>query len=124
MRWKATLLAILPLTDALSLANFQQITSIFIPITCQLTWRNNPGAVPYSGIKNDYNSGEIVLRHCSECFFSSGLCDDPYIKSWRGGDYNPRHLRGDNKYAINAVCEPYTFSGQYYTFSDRREDKF
>jgi hypothetical protein len=56
MRRKAILLATVPLTSALSLANFQQITSIFIPITCQLTYDSQIPTCKVSDFENGCSS--------------------------------------------------------------------
>lgn len=53
MRRKLSILALLPAVNALSLANFQSITSILIPLTCQLVY---DGQIPSCQV-SDFNTG-------------------------------------------------------------------
>jgi hypothetical protein len=80
MRRKAILLTILPLADALSLANFQQITSIFIPITCQLAYDSQ---IPSCQV-SDFNNGCSSLCQSGLISVANGVseaCSDVSVSS-------------------------------------------
>jgi hypothetical protein len=84
-------------------------------------WGDNTGAVPYNDGEDDYNSGQNVLGHCGNCFFSSRLLDDPYDESRSGGGY----LDYCEKHAILTVCKYYTFSiredNEYEEYRDQKD---
>ncbi|PSS13027.1 hypothetical protein M430DRAFT_43843 [Amorphotheca resinae ATCC 22711] len=85
MRRKAVFLAALPVTSALSLANFQEITSISIPLTCQLTY---DGQIPSCTVSDFENGCSSTCQDSLELVAQSvsGVCSDVNV--------NPNTLLG------------------------------
>jgi hypothetical protein len=80
MRRGILLLTAFPAADALSLANFQQITSILIPLSCQLTYDSQIPSCAVSDFQNGCSSEcEGALTSVAESV--SEACSDVTVNS-------------------------------------------